>query len=185
MKKYIKVVLVLTSICAVAAVLLALVNSVTAPIISLHEEEAAMKALEEVSCGMEIGDRTDMTESETVNHYYKLHIAGGVTGGYILDLSGKGYGGALALVACYDPNGKLLAAKIVSENETPGVGKKATLSGYMDKFIGKGTQFPIPTAKRMLTDEEAIAVSGATMTFTGVSKALAAGSELVKSLGGK
>ena len=184
MKKFLKTAVVLASICAVSAVLLAAVNKVTAPAIEKYEQEVVMKALEDVACGMEIGGRTEVSDNENISYYHVLSKSG-QNCGYILGLKSNGYGGQLILVASYDEFGKLLAAKLVSDSETPGVGKKAENEGYMDKFIGKGSDVnPIPTAKSMLTDVEASSVSGASMTFNGVSRALHAGCNFVKSLTG-
>ena len=53
----------------------------------------------------------------------------------------------------------------------------------MAQFVGFGAANSIPTSKNDLADPSL--VSGATVTFTGVSGALKNGSEYVKSLGGK
>ncbi len=56
----------------------------------------------------------------------------------------------------------------------------------MDKFIGTGTSTnPIPTTKSMLSEVDSAAVSGATMTFSGISSALKIGSDYIKSLNTK
>ena len=182
MVKYIlKTALVLAAICAVAAVILASLNMVTKPKIDEYETQKVLSALEEVSCGMEIGEKRDVNQ-DYVEYLYPLS-SGGKAAGYILGLTSIGYGGELTLVASYDLNGVVMAAKLVADEETPGVGKKAENEGYMDKFVGTGTDStPVPTSKSMLSSEDSAAVSGASITFTGISKALAYGSGFVKSL---
>ena len=54
----------------------------------------------------------------------------------------------------------------------------------MKKFIGSGADKPVPTVKTQLPQQEADAVSGATITFTAVAQALEAGSSFAKNLGG-
>lgn len=183
MRKYIITAIVLTLICSVAAVLLAFVNKITEPVIAEYEKNVILNALKEVSCGYEIGEQKIIEGNASVEDYYELS-ENGMVKGYLLSLKGKGYGGELTVVASFDTEGKVMDAKLASNGETPGVGKKAENKGYMDKFIGKGTDVSIPTKKNMLTEKETAEVSGATMTFTGVSKALTAGSEFVKELGG-
>ncbi|MBR2282169.1 MAG: FMN-binding protein [Spirochaetales bacterium] len=182
MLKYIvKTAVVLAAICAVAAVVLAGLNEVTDPKIQEYEAQKVISALEEVSCGMQIGEKKDVNQSY-VAYMYPLS-SGGKDQGYILGLTSTGYGGELTLVASYDLNGVVMAAKLVADEETPGVGKKAENEGYMDKFVGTGTSTaPVPTSKSMLSDADSAAVSGASITFTGISKALAYGSDFVKSL---
>jgi len=180
-----KPVIVLGIICAVAAVLLAYMNSVTAPAIAEYEKASANIALEEVSCSMEIGDSVEVSDDQYVKSYNKL-FKDGSHSGYVLMLSSSGYGGPLSVAASYSVDGVVMGAKLVSDSETPGVGKKAENEGYMDKFVGTGSSLnPVPTSKDMLSEADAASVSGASMTFTGISKALDAGSNFVKGLGGK
>lgn len=181
MMKYLKTAFVLAAICAVASVILAVMNKVTAPVIENYENQKTLSALEEVCCSLEIGDRQDVNESY-VSYRYPLY-KGSSVGGYILGLVSNGYGGELNIVASFDLDGVVMAVKLVSDSETPGVGKKAENEGYMDKFIGTGSAaVAVPTSKSMLSEADSNAVSGASITFTGISKALACGSDYVKSL---
>lgn len=183
MSKYFKTALVLGLICAVSAISLSLLNKVTAPKIKEYEESISRKALEEVACGFQIGDKVVVSDNDFVKAYYKL-TEGSALKGYILELSGSGYGGTLSLSAGFYVTGEIMQVKLVSDDETPGVGKKAENEGYMDKFIGTGSNVQVPTSKSMLSEADALAVSGASITFGGISKALSKGSEFVKSLGG-
>lgn len=182
MKRYFRTALVLMLICAVAATVLALVNSVTAPKIKAFEDQKVIDALKEISNGMDIGEKK-VTDDEIL-YYYPLTKNSEITG-YILGLSGSGYGGEFSLVASYNTSGEILGAKLLSNSETPGLGKKAENSEYMDKFIGTGDINSVPTNKNMLSETDAQAVSGASITFGGVSKALKLGSEYVKKMGGR
>ena len=181
MSRYLKTALVLAAICAVAAVVLALMNMLTKPYIEAYEANKVTNALEQVSCGMTIGEREEVNEGY-VQYMHRLTTSGKTTG-YILGLVSNGYGGQLTIVASYDANGVVMAAKLIADSETPGLGKKAENDGYMDIFKGTGTaDRPVPTKKGMLSDTDVATVSGASMTFTGISKALAGGSDFVKSL---
>lgn len=181
MAKYLKTALVLAAICAVAAVILAVMNNITEPYITEYENQKVISALEEVSCSMTLGEREEVNK-DYVSYQYRLTKDGKLSG-YLLGLVSNGYGGELNIVASFDTDGKVLAAKLVSDSETPGVGKKAENAGYMDKFVGTGTEsLPVPTSKGMLSEENANAVSGASITFTGISKALSYGSDYVRSL---
>ena len=103
---------------------------------------------------------------------------------YIVELSTSGYGGAMTVVASYKSDGTLMEAKLTSNSETPGLGKKAEEGWYMDMFKGLGGSSPLPASKSDLSAEDNAAVSGASVTFGGVSSALISGSEFVKGLGG-
>lgn len=183
MTKNLKYGLILLSICAVCAFALALTNSITAPVIRMQDEVNQKKALEAVSNGWTIGTRSEVTDQVYVTYTIDL-LDNSSVAGYVVGLSTPGYGGQMTLVASYTSSGEMLFAQLLTHNETPGLGKKAEQEGYMDKFKGSGTEKAVPTSKSMLSDADAQAVSGSSVTFTAIAKAIAAGSEYVKNLGG-
>ena len=172
----------LALICAVAALCLGAVNMITEPQIALFREQKLQAALEQVSPGGTIGDETATEDSVVVSYY--MAEDGGEISGYILNLKGAGYGGDLVLLASYTPDGALFGSVMMDNDETPGLGKEAEKDWYMKKYIGFSGN-DIPTSKTQLNQEDADAISGATITFTGVGAALIAGSEFVMEMGGK
>jgi Na+-translocating ferredoxin:NAD+ oxidoreductase subunit G len=167
----------LALICGVAALLLGVVNSMTAPVIEQHKLETLQKALKELVVTGEAGE-SELIEDTVVTERYPITESGEIIG-YILALKGNGYGGELKLLASYSLDGTLLKSILMENNETPGLGKKAEKKEYMNKFLSKGKKGnPIPTSKNEL--EKPDAVGGSTITFTGVSRALAAGSSYIR-----
>ena len=78
------------------------------------------------------------------------------------------------------PDGSVKDAMVVSDSETPGIGKKAALPGYMDKFKGFGSSGkPIPQSREELPKTESDALAGATVTFKAVAAALASGAAFI------
>ncbi|MGE4583372.1 MAG: FMN-binding protein [Sphaerochaeta sp.] len=183
MTKNLKYAFILLAICAVSAFALALTNSITAPVIAKMDAENRLRALEAVSGGYQIGTQQDVTDQQFVSYTIDLLDSDKVMG-YILGLKTAGYGGQMTLVASYSTKGEMLFAQLLSDSETPGLGKRAEQEGYMDKFKGTGADKPVPTSKAMLSSGDAQAVSGSSVTFNGIAKAIAAGSAYVKSLGG-
>jgi electron transport complex protein RnfG len=49
----------------------------------------------------------------------------GAAVGYVLKLVGVGYGGDIVLIASYAPDGTVMAARLMDNSETPGLGKAA------------------------------------------------------------
>ena len=114
--------------------------------------------------------------------YYPVEQNGKITG-YALDIKGSGYGGDMKIIAGYNTDGSIKNVKLLDNSETPGLGKKAEIKGYMDKFTGTGAEEPVPVIKNMLKDQKDVdAVTGATITFMAVADALRAGSEFVKTI---
>jgi electron transport complex protein RnfG len=180
MKDYFKTSLVLAIICAVAALMLSSLNSVTAPVIKAYDIQQTINALESVNPGFEMGEKV-ITDSEVSPYYIPLTENGDLKG-YILELSSNGYGGLITIVASFDLEGKVLEAKVVKNSETPGLGKKSENSWYMTKYIDKD---PIPTTKTQLSSEDSAAISGASITFAAVGNALFDGGKYIKTLEAK
>lgn len=109
-----------------------------------------------------------------VRGWYTLEKAGKVSG-YVLELAGNGFGGYMKLFAAYDREGSVKNAVLVEAAESPAQKKKAEDESYMTKFMGT-RGMGIPTIKGMLSTADADAVSGASITFMGISGALRAGS---------
>jgi Na+-translocating ferredoxin:NAD+ oxidoreductase subunit G len=172
----------LAVICTVAALVLASVNMVTAPVIEANRARALQEALERLVGDAPVGERRDVPEqeSEAVRGYYPVD---GGSEGYVLELVGNGYGGDMQILAGFRPDGELFSATLMANTETPGLGKEAERPGYMEKFVGHGDDDPVPTRVSELEPEEADSVSGATLTFIGIARALEAGSSFVTSGG--
>ncbi len=118
MKNQIKSILVLVCICSVTALLLALTNSFTAPIIEESQKAQANAALLEVmpgGSGFEEMDISSYTLPATVRKAYKE-----ASGGYVLELETAGYGSGMKLMCGVSADGKITGAVCLSSNETLG-----------------------------------------------------------------
>lgn len=185
MKQFARVGITLSLIAAIAATALAMVNAFTAPKIAAYELAVIQNALIEVSGGFELGDSSENTQDAAVANVHKLHDQSGEIAGYILQLTGAGYGGEMVIMASYKTDGEVIDARLLANAETPGLGKKAEVPSYMTKFQGTGGSTPVPVKKDALEKTDADSVSGSTVTFAGVAKTIAYGSDYVKTLGGK
>ena len=184
MKKNLKYAFILLSICAVCAFALGWTNSITAPVIAKQELENKMRALEAVSNEWTIGEQVE-TEGFPFVMYSIPLTQENENQGYIVGLKGSGYGGELTLVASYTLDGEMLFAKMLTNSETPGLGKKSEQEGYMDKFKGTGSKKAVPVTKDMLGSSDVASVSGSSVTFMAIGKAIQGGSAYVKTLGGQ
>lgn len=118
MKNQIKSVLVLVCICTVTALLLALTNSFTAPIIEESQKAQANAALLVVmpnGSGFEEADISSFTLPATVKKAYKE--AGG---GYVFELETAGYSSGMKLMCGVSADGVITGAVCLSSNETLG-----------------------------------------------------------------
>ena len=130
-KKSLKDVVVLLVICSVFAVVLAAVNSVTAPIIADRLSAAADEAYMAVlpgATGFEDVDISKLSNIPTVKEAKKEKSGLG----YAIKLETKGYATGLVLIVGVDANGVVTGATCIASNETWGL---ETSLG--EKFVGK------------------------------------------------
>lgn len=131
MMKNIKSVGVLVAICTVVALLLAVTNQFTAPIIANNQAANANKALLEVmpdGTGFELMDLSGKTLPATVTEAYKETSGKG----YVIQLSTTGYGPNMVIMCGVSADGKITGAVCLSSNETLGKEKE-----YGANFTGK------------------------------------------------
>jgi Na+-translocating ferredoxin:NAD+ oxidoreductase RnfG subunit len=164
---------------AVAALLLAVTNNFTEPVIAERRARELKEALTILSGGRATGE-AEAEPAEGVAQRWALTDGSG----WILEMEGRGYGGPMTIVASYDTDGSIMVSRFMDNNETVGFGKKAEKPSYMEIFSGTGGTIPVPKVKSDL-GSNADVVSGATVTFSGITEALRAGSELVKEWEGR
>lgn len=181
MNSYMKIGGKLALICAAAALALGIVNAVTEPQIKRIKAEKLAAALKTVSGGLEIGEAVSVEGDEMVEAYYPL-TEGGELSGYICRIIGEGYGGDIVILAGFNREAEVQSSVMMENQETPGLGKEAERPEYMEKYIGFGGDSDVPVRKDMLSLEESDSISGATITFMGIGKALQAGSDFVLNL---
>ena len=119
MKKQLKSVISLTSICAVVALLLALTNFITAPIIEEQEKNAVGEAFKTVLPEGEGFEAVDLSKYElpsTVEEAYSEK-----NGGFAFKLRTAGYGSDLVLMCGIGSDGAVAGVSYISGNETLGV----------------------------------------------------------------
>ena len=118
MKKYIKSVVSLTSICAVIAILLSVTNYITAPVIAENASAAANEALVVVMPEGKDFTPVDLSTYElpaTVNEAYSE-----ASGGYVIKLTTSGYGSDMVIMCGINAVGEITGATCLSSNETLG-----------------------------------------------------------------
>ena len=173
----------LAAICAIAAISLGIVNAITEPIIIHARAERLKVALEKLSVGLEIGDYIENKDDSSVSGYYPLTEADSIDA-YIVKVTGEGYGGDMNILTAISLDGEVLSVVLMEHTETPGLGKEAENASYMEMYIGTGKDSVIPSSKTHLSPADTDAVTGASITFIGIGKALNEASEFVDQIGG-
>jgi len=164
-KEAVKITLPLSIICIVVALMLAVVNALTADTIAANnarEKEAAILSI------FPDGDGTELNYAEDGTEVYRVKTGESVIG-YCVSVAENGFGGAVSMMVGVDPSGSVCGVKIVSLSETPGIGSKVKSDGFLATF--KGDQL-------FVIGENFDAISGATVSskavVRGVNRALIA-----------
>ena len=91
--------------------------------------------------------------------------------GYAFMTDGKGYGGKIGILMGLETNRTLRGIRVISHQETPGLGAKITDTGFLDQFAGL-----IPDQLALARDGGAVdAITGATISSRAVAEGVSAG----------
>ena len=167
---YLRIGGILLLVCAVVALVLSFVNTVTRDRIAQNETEQKKDAMVELFGSDKIEytelDRID-SDGENVEAVYRVAEAGTTLGYSVLVLS-PGFGGDVQLMVAMSADKTIIGVKIVSLSETPGLGTRVDDAEYLAQYAGKGAD---------LSASDVDMISGATKSskavLNGVMDALA------------
>ncbi len=167
----------LVVICAVIALLVAGVNSITAPVIEGMAETERNIAIQSLfanenatidnESAYEIPDEHTKV-IDKISKVVEIDADGNITHlGYCVQLSPNGFKGAVDLLAAFDPAGRVIGVDVTSTNdETKGFGTKVNEPEYESKFV--------ETDEKALPDSvtKNYIISGATKTSRPVAQSV-------------
>lgn len=197
MRDIIKPALTLFVVCLVVSLSLAFTYSATKgkieEITRLDAEKAKKAVLTDIDAFYEIEGSSELIKSkpefEPVKEIY-AGKKGNAVAGYVFKTVTKGYGGAIEVIVGVDIHGKVTGIKMGSNNETPGLGSKASEGPFKSQLVNIMPKEKLQVVKAKKTKVEEIeAISGATITSKAVVEAVQASldvsKELIKKEGGK
>ena len=169
-----KVGITLFLITAVSALVLAVVNSYTAPVIAENTAKKQAESMKKVVTDaisfnkLNTSDYTAVIEyTSAVNGIYEGVNSNGEICGYAVMVSPNGYGGEISMAVGISDNLKVLGIDIITQSETPGLGSKCEDDAFKAQFVGKES---ITVVKSGAKEDEIDAISGATRTSNAVAK---------------
>ena len=167
---YIRITVVMVAISACVALLLGIVNAVTADKIKENGMSEFTEAVKTIFPDSDNITELEITTEPPVNLIYEVkksdeHI------GYCIQVLPKGFDGIIDIIVGTDVAGTILGVQIVSHSETPGLGSRAADEDYLAAYIGMSGQIEF--------DDNIAAIAGATVTsnavLEGINAALASG----------
>lgn len=171
----------LTLVVLLSVVALTLVDGVTAERIAANKREAIKQMLSALFPAM-----ADFVYDEE-SGLYSLYDEAAVlvdeeTGessvdqsfpvvGYAFMTNGKGYGGKIGILVGLETHRALRGIRVISHQETPGLGSKITNGDFLDQFAGL-----VPDQLALARDGGAIdAITGATISSRAIAEGVSAG----------
>ena len=170
--------IVLGCICLIAALLLAAVNNVTAPLIAESEAKAANEARFAVLADAD--DFEDVTPETPVDGIISVHKAKNGTG-YAIASGAKGFGGTIKVMVGINADGAIEKVQVTDNStETAGLGSKTSDPEYTAQYDGA-----LAITSESDGDGQYVKpISGATYSSKGVFAAVNAALEQFAQMGG-
>ena len=165
--------LTLLAITAAVALVLAGINSITAPWIQRNKEEKMRLAMEEVLPGAENLESVAFTdETGLVKTVYASDD------GFVVEVEPSGFGGTITMMVGILPDGTVNGISIVSHTETAGLGSVAgadTSAGeaFRDQFVGQSGSLAVDKDGGIIDSITSATITSRAVT-EGVNAALAA-----------
>jgi len=181
-KNVFKLGFILLVITAVAACLLALTNYVTAGTIeqlNLNTNKAARQQVLTEATDFEqvpgdklatIGTAIGLKNSKELVEAYIGTTDGNIVGYTVKTAPTSGYSGEIQILTGISTDGVIKGITILKQNETPGLGVKATLPTFKDQYNGKSAlkEITVVKSKPAAGSNEIQAITGATITSKAV-----------------
>lgn len=139
MKDTIKMGVILSIFCGVAAASLQVVYSLTQPIIDGNVRISAVKKRQEVIPEAKSFDPIEIESTKLVKNVFAGKDGDGNTIGYVLEITPRGFGGEIKATIGLRPDGNIinLAINKLDQQETPGLGAKIVNPSFRESFKGK------------------------------------------------
>ncbi len=171
-KDIFKPIVVLTGICIIIPLALALTNFVTVDKISKLSEENRIKAMKNLVSAENFTEQSFTHENGNATQY-SVAINGGNPEAYIFSLSAKGYGGDVSVMTAVDVSGKVIGVDILdASGETPGLGQNVTKEKFYSQFSDKNGTITVVKNGANESANEINAVTGASISSKAVTSAV-------------
>lgn len=155
-------------ICLVATTLLALANSVTAPII----EELAVKTEMESRKKVVVLAEEFVDKNENGVSYALGLDKDGNELGMVFTTTAKSYGSEILVMTGVSMDGKVCGVELLSINDTAGLGMNATKAEFRSQFLGLVNGIKVMKNSSNPDNNEITALTGATITSQAVTDAV-------------
>ncbi len=141
-------------------------------------DDALTKALESFQADVASGavDDDSYSYTDVVLMEARTASSGGAQTGYVVKVSGKGYGGAVTIALGITNEGEILGIKVLdASDETPGLGQNSTKEDWNGQYVGMTADKTLSVVKDgsgSAQNATINSISGATITSNAVTRAV-------------
>ena len=170
---FLRLTITLLVISAVCALLLGLVNSITAPRIEAAKIAKTKAAMAEVLPADSYEEVDVLLEGSSVTAIYAADDKG-----YVVQVSPSGFGGSIDMMVGVSNDGTCTGVSIVKMTETAGLGANASKADFRAQFVGLSGTVAVTKDGGVIDS-----LTGATITSRAVADGVTAALEAVEQLG--
>lgn len=167
MKEMFRYGFILGLICFLAGLVLSGVNALTEPVIVQQKEIGNVQALKEL---VPLAETFKPFEKDGSVLFFEALDSKQKIIGFLVKASQEGYSSDIETLTALNPDLEIIAIKVLSQNETPGLGTRVTEDSFTGQFKGK----------TLATYSNVQAITGATISSTAVIRSIKARLEELK-----
>lgn len=138
MKELFKYAFILGLICFLSSSVLAVVNGITESHILLQKARAEDLALRQI-----MGEKFHFKPhyiDEKIDYYKAYSNQDRSLSGFVLKVQAKGFNSQIEILTALNLNLEVSQVKILSQNETPGLGTRITEGNFLERFKNRGLE---------------------------------------------
>lgn len=160
---------ILFAITAVCTAIVAFMYGITDPIIQKQAIEKEDNARKTILTSAKTFEKIDQQFGDDILEVYK-GMDGDKVVGYTIKTSPKGYNGNFGVITAITADKKISGVSLTNLNETPGLGAKAKDAAFIDQYKDKPAKELKVIKNGSPKDDEIVAIAGATITSSAVTK---------------
>lgn len=182
-KSVIKQALVLFLTTVIIAGLLGLVHYITKEPIQEQLEQELLLSKQILLPSAKTFETIDITKNNisTVKMVERGLDSSGNKVGYVVTVTPKGYGGEILVMVGFDASISITSYRILTSNETPGLGDIAGKPEFTSRFEGRSS-FPINIVKTPTNETDVQGITGATITSKAMVEGINKAADIIMSI---
>lgn len=176
-KNFLRLTLILFVICAISTALVVAAYDYTNGIIADRAAAKVAESYRQVLPQAGKLEKLPVPANSPIKEIYRS-TKDSKTNGFVYTVAPKGYAGEITImVGIENPSLKITGVKVLSQQETPGLGSKCTEPAFLDQFLNKDLHNLLNVSKNAKQASEIQAITSSTIT----SKAVVSGINLASS----